>query len=409
MSDYLGKLALIANQAESGDFETITNSYLELIRIWPTQKEAYIAMSLYVAKNENLQIAINILEKALIACHEHSEIYFYMARIFQENLLHHDAIDAYVKCLAQCPNYPRAHFYMATSQLALGYIESGAKNYRFREFPSELDIFSTITKWDGSDIPANILIWAEQGIGDEIMFYRLLPYLKRYCGSFTIQCDPRLVSLFQYNFPYYKFIPRNQTIVNLENYDRQLPSGDLFCLFHSALSYTEILNSVLNVPSRIHRQDIFSAKSTKQRIGISWLSINVESGLRRSINISSILDVLSISEHEIVNLQYLTPAEEINQIKSRGFKLFDEFDCFNNIEDLAYAISNCDLVISIDNSTLHLAGSLGTKTIALISNESNWRWVTGSSTTYWYKNVLMLRQQKSGDWKLPLSQLKDLI
>ena len=58
-------------------------------------------------------------------------------------------------------------------------------------------------EWSGEILEGrSILVFAEQGIGDQVMFMSLLPDLIRICDNIFVECDARLVRLFQRSFPF---------------------------------------------------------------------------------------------------------------------------------------------------------------------------------------------------------------
>ena len=65
---------------------------------------------------------------------------------------------------------------------------------------------------------------------------------------------------------------------------------------------------------------------------------------------------------------------------------------------MAANINKCDLVISIDNSTVHLSGFLNQDTFLLLPFVSDWRWQKTRTDTPWYKSVKLFRQSKRHDW-----------
>ena len=73
-------------------------------------------------------------------------------------------------------------------------------------------------------------------------------------------------------------------------------------------------------------------------------------------------------------------------------------DLTNNLESLSSIISNCDLIITIDNSTAHLASALGKPVWILLPYANDFRWMENSEDTIWYKNTLLLRQTEKEDW-----------
>lgn len=80
---------------------------------------------------------------------------------------------------------------------------------------------------------------------------------------------------------------------------------------------------------------------------------------------------------------------------------------FFDLEGLFALISACDRVVSIDNSTVHFAGSLGVPCDVLLPFNANWRWGTnGSKTSYWYDSLRLHWQSSEGDWQTILNSVK---
>ena len=101
-----------------------------------------------------------------------------------------------------------------------------------------------------------------------------------------------------------------------------------------------------------------------------------------------------------INLQYGDFKTEIDRVSKKINKsvfVEDNIDNKNNIEGLAEKILACDMVISIDNSTLHLSSLLKKDTVALIPEVSDWRWFDNSTNSLWYPKTYILRNTKSWD------------
>ena len=73
-------------------------------------------------------------------------------------------------------------------------------------------------------------------------------------------------------------------------------------------------------------------------------------------------------------------------------------DLTNDISSVANIISNCDLIISVDNTTAHLAAALGKPVWLLLPFNADFRWLENISTSVWYKNVTLIRQKEESDW-----------
>ena len=94
----------------------------------------------------------------------------------------------------------------------------------------------------------------------------------------------------------------------------------------------------------------------------------------RNVQLTSLVSEINNSETKFINLQYGDTSKEITELKKEfGIDIYDlkEVDKKDDIDSLAALISACDLVISVDNFILHLAGSLGVKTKALLPLSSD--------------------------------------
>ena len=67
--------------------------------------------------------------------------------------------------------------------------------------------------------------------------------------------------------------------------------------------------------------------------------------------------------------------------------MIDDFDCYNDISSVFSLISECEKVITIDNSVAHFAGALGVETEVWVPKLLNWRWGLRKRSTYWYPSV----------------------
>jgi ADP-heptose:LPS heptosyltransferase len=75
-----------------------------------------------------------------------------------------------------------------------------------------------------------------------------------------------------------------------------------------------------------------------------------------------------------------------------------DFSPRNDLEDLAALVVNLDLVISVDNSTIHLAGCLGARTWTLLPAAADWRWMAETDESPWYPTMRLLRATREGGW-----------
>jgi hypothetical protein len=68
-----------------------------------------------------------------------------------------------------------------------------------------------------------------------------------------------------------------------------------------------------------------------------------------------------------------------------------------------------DMVITIDNSTAHLAGALGVPTWVMLPFARDWRWFQARTDSLWYPTMRLFRQPQRGDWYPVLQQIQQYL
>jgi ADP-heptose:LPS heptosyltransferase len=147
-------------------------------------------------------------------------------------------------------------------------------------------------------------------------------------------------------------------------------------------------------------------------IGISWKSFNSLNKAKKSVQLKDMETIFSGLDVVLVNLQYGDVEDEIREFKvATGIDVVQcaSVDNREDLEGLAALIEVCDLVISITNVTVHLAGALAKKTWVLLPYVPNFWWLLDRPDSVWYPNLSLYRQPTLNDWdSVYVSIRKDL-
>ena len=136
----------------------------------------------------------------------------------------------------------------------------------------------------------------------------------------------------------------------------------------------------------------------KYKVGISWKSFKNRYALDKSLNLKNFVKIFGYDNCDIFNLQYGNVTNEINNfnLTSKNKLLnVEDLDLYNDFEGVASLLKSLDVFITISNSTAHLAGSLGVKTI-LIKPENYavfHYWNQKSNKTPWYSCVELIDRE----------------
>jgi hypothetical protein len=139
---------------------------------------------------------------------------------------------------------------------------------------------------------------------------------------------------------------------------------------------------------------------TRCRIGLAW-SGNPEhtNDRNRSLPLAALAPIIRRGSYlnvAFVALQTQRRLGDGEALRTLGITDFGED--VRDFGDTAVIAESCDLVISVDTSVAHLAGSLGRPLWVLLPFASDWRWGVSGESTPWYPSARLLRQSAPGDW-----------
>ena len=240
----------------------------------------------------------------------------------------------------------------------------------------------------------------------------MISELNAKCKKLTVECDKRLIPLYQRSFlEEISFIDDRKKLVD-NQFESHVAIGSLPKYFRYKLGDFSAVSSGW-LKADLKKVAAFRKKlcavSKDKVIGISWCtSAKGIEALKRNIPIEMLASELEKIPATFVNLQYGDVKGELQALnKSNDFNIMDleELDKFNDLDGLAALISACDVVVSIDNSTVHLAGALGTDTRVLLPKVADERWGLDGSASYWYDSLKLYRQEEQDDWCKPLENL----
>ena len=246
-------------------------------------------------------------------------------------------------------------------------------------------------------INKTLLIWGEQGIGDQILYFSMIDDFSGLNIKLIVAIDKRLIPFLQRNHDSINFVALEDN-VSEESFDYHISISSLGKFFRKSIEDFGKQKSYLYA-DKIKFSELRNQLKGKGKIicGLSWKSSNDKFGKDKSINLIDLKDILSNPNFIFINIQYGDVKNEIEEIKKHlkiDIKIFNEIDIYNDIDGLASIIDMCDLIISTSNVNVHIAGALGKKTCLIHKNYSKniWYWHENDSVSMWYPSVSIYRQ-----------------
>lgn len=317
------------------------------------------------------------------------------------------------KALRDDPELPIAHWNLALMELAQG---KWATAWDHHEYGLRCTPMMRVDRqigglpyWNGEK--GRVIVYGEQGIGDEIMFASMLPDLLK-TNDVIIECHKRLGTLFKKSFPGLTVYPtresNNPDWVANETADYRLSIGSLGKHYRRSREA---------FPGTAYLRADPLPKGKKFRVGISWTG-GMKAGRvqKRSVPLSWWKSILNVPDVEFVSLQYTDQKEEIDLVNTMGYdvKVMDEYAKADDYYECARLVASCDLVISVCTSVIHLAGALGVPCWVMTPKHPAWRYGNEGGMP-WYRSVRLYRAPAIGtDAWMPVvqrigSDLDDLV
>ena len=305
------------------------------------------------------------------------------------------------------PDTPQAREMLSEIQFLDGDFKAAFENYEARLAGPWIHIRPHAQPlWRGEALRGKtILVWGEQGIGDELMFASLLPVLRDAGANVIVECDPRLVVVFARSFPWLICVPSEDEpspLTRASDIDFQVPIGSLGRFLWEEFQATTRRPYLCADPVRAEDlRETYQNGDDVKLIGVAWRSINPSIGPHKSTDLDTLAPLLSLPGVRGVDLQYgETEIERAVLEETTGIHLVhdENIDQWHDLDGFAAQIAALDMVISVSNTTVHFAAGLGIPTWVLLSTVPMWRWGSDHSASPWYPGLRLFRQSQLGDW-----------
>ncbi len=258
-----------------------------------------------------------------------------------------------------------------------------------------------IPAWQGEALGGRtLLVHAEQGLGDTIMFARFVA---------DLPAGPRVVLEVQ--------PPLVDWLSGLERPSLVVPSGavlDPVDLQVSLLSLPHLLRRVPD-PAPYLSADLGRVVSWHAwledkpglKVGIAWAGDpTMAANARRSLPLRDLAPVWDIPGVSFISLQKGAAAREADGFR---FALHDAGSRLGTFADTAALIEALDLVIAVDTAVVHVAGALGRPVWLLNRFDRCWRWQDTGDGRPWYATLRQFRQSTPGDWASVVLTVRDAL
>lgn len=387
-------------------FDQAIDCFNRILAKNPDAANAYNNLGTIFQTQNKLEQAIKSFHRALAINPDFVDAYYNLGNSLQLQGNLDMAVDNYQKTIALKSDHCQAHNSLGQLLLKLGRLEKGWQHCEARYHP-DIGERSTIPpnlpfpQWQGESLKGkSLVIWYEQGFGDEIQFCRYVSVLKSQGAKYiTWVCKKPLKPLLK----------------TLKEVDSVIAKEEIATIaFHDywvfALSVPLYCNTTLtNIPATVpylyanpEQQNKIASELksiTEFKVGICWKGNPLyKADAERSPGISPFKPLFNLSGVKFFTLQPNTREEFILNTGKSGVDRGHEINSAN-FEEATALIMNLDLVITSCTSICHLAGALGKPVWIVLPLAADWRWLMDREDSPWYPNARLFRQTTAGDWQ----------
>lgn len=401
-----------------GRYSEAAASFEQALALEPGHILALGALGLIRAKQGQTEAGLELVERAMRGASSNAREWWFLGLVLHEAGQYGRAAICYHRALAIQPLYPDAE---ADLGFALLYQQDFSEGWRYYEkrfdtlppratrkpLPSPRATGANLRPGAG-----RLAVWAEQGLGDEILYSSLIPELIAREVDFVYEINPRLLAAYRRSFPGARFVPRaEQPDAELVAADANIAAGSLPGLLRTSLEDFERQPARFLVSDALRRaafRERLQARGGALFVAISWKSTgDLWRAIRKkkSAQLLAFAPLAALPGVQLVDVQYGdTEAERREFEEKTGSSVFrfSEVDHFQDIEGVLAILDACELVITTSNVTAHLAGALG-KPVWLVYPAAHaplFYWMpSATGRSLWYPSVEIITAPQLVQWE----------
>ena len=386
-------------------------SYQRAVAIKPDYPDALTNLGNALKIRGEINQAVECYRRALAIRPEDPMLHHNLgfACSYQDRL--EEAVASFDTALQYDPDHVEARLNLGIVRLLLGDFLRGWEGYEWRFRQRNPDYITPrrdfpYREWRGEDLAGQrLLIWGEQGIGDELRNASMFAEVSEAARRCVIECAPKLLTLFARSFPAATVVARTDPPHRETQgpFDFQSAAGSLARWRRLGVASFPDRRAYLRLdPLRAaYWKERLAALGGGLKVGFSWRSSNLK-GTRALIctKLDQWRPILSVAGVQFVSLQYDECREELAQAEERfGVRLhrFPEVDLFNDIEEATALTGALDLVITAPTAVSVLAAALGISTWRT-SYGPDWQ-LHGTNRNLWHPSMVIFRRRWDQRWE----------
>ncbi|HYD79827.1 MAG TPA: protein arginine N-methyltransferase [Paucimonas sp.] len=401
-------------------FEEAAQCFLRGIALDSNRSEPFNDLGRIYGTWGRFEDALASFERAIALVPNAVQYHNNRGAILEELGRYDEALKAYERAADLDPSYSTPRWNQAFLFLRQGILDRGWEKHELRFEEGQVLMRFPFPMWDGSSLEdKTLLIFAEQGLGDEVLFASCFPDAIARAKHCIIECEPRLAPLFARSFPTATVVGSNRMeigwLFNMPKIDVQIAAGSLPRFLRPTLdSFPQAPAYLVPDPQRVeHWRSRLALLGPGMKIGICWRS-GLAQGTRRKYysDLSQWGEVFKIPGVHFVNLQYGECADELREAEERfgvSITAFPDIDLKNDIDDSAALMASVDLMICASTAVSEIGAAVGVEQYLLKIYGKQWDLLGCTDRMPWHPSIRVFSQDTQGDWETQLAEVAEAL
>ena len=345
-----------------------------------------------------------------------------------------DAMAAYERAASR--GEPNGAYNKALMLLAQGDWDEGFRLYehRFAAGQSKRDAHADdAPQWDGGRVDGPLRIWCEQGVGDQILFSRLLPLVFERTQDVVVEVDARLVWMLGCAYPETYVCDRAEPVRGVKS---QIGLGSLPHILRAQSQQLEAhalaprsespgsLRANRSAPenralsldiarSAALRRKYVTPTGARKLIGVAWASPLAPHARQKGAPLEAFAPLFRDARSDVafVSLQYGEQAR--GDIARTGAPLIvdETIDQMRDFDGFAAQLAALDAIVTVSNTLVHVAGAMGLPAHVLVppARGRHWYWGLEGERTPWYPSLHLVRRALDESWETQVARAADAV
>ncbi|GAA2522564.1 hypothetical protein [Pilimelia columellifera] len=254
-----------------------------------------------------------------------------------------------------------------------------------------VDTLPSVARWDGQHC-RQLVVVAEQGFGDALQFLRFMPAATAHADNVVFAVHDELLDVL-------RDAPALAGVTVLSKSAASVLEWPTDARWERLMSLPARLPGLAAAPVEAYIAAPIPRRcgdASQTVVGVAWRSTPRRGFPNRSFPARLCHRLTRLAGVQVVAIQ------RSRDIRSLPAGVHDPG--IVDFTETAQVIAGCDVIVTADTVTAHLAPALGVPTMVCLRREPDWRWGTPTYPTSWYASARLLFQPAPERWSPVLQE-----